>query len=624
MMISDKHIKIFKMDYSDYGIYTGTSKISGEVKCLCPKCSHLRKKKTDKCLSVNLDLKIWHCFNCEWSGNIAESNYKPEEMQIVYKIPIKPNITKLSDEALKFFESRGINQEVVLNNKIASTSDGNGVLFPYFRNGQLINYKTRLLKEKRFFQAKEAEPIMYNLDRITGQKEVIVCEGEFDALSFEVAGFTNHTSVNQGAPNENDANVDKKLECITNCYDVFENAETIYLAVDTDNNGIRLQKELIRRFGAEKCKIVDFKDCKDANEYLIKHGAFELAQLLKIAKDVKIDGVFNLEENLDSMLNGFRNGYARGQTTYINEVDQAWKWRKGEVTLWTGYQNEGKSLFLNQLSVIKSYFDKDKFAVFSPENMPMDDFFNDLIEMLVGKTSDPYFGKLQMSEIEYLNASSFLNRHFFLVYPDFDFKIDTIFEKVKYLVRKQGIEHLIIDPYNTIEHLLRGGEREDLYISRFMAKLKRFAVENDISIQLVAHQITARPNDKDGGRYHKPNLNNIKGGGTFADKADNVVYVWRPNRALDFRCTQVMFGSQKIKKQKLVARPCDVDNIDFDFKANRYLFNGQTPFKEIDKQRGILKTVEELPEAKPQITAMPNEAFDNNLNIEEDDNDVPF
>ena len=105
------------------------------------------------------------------------------------------------------------------------------------------------------------------------------------------------------------------------------------------------------------------------------------------------------------------------------------------------------------------------------------------------------------------------------------------------------------------------------------------------------------------------NLNNIKGGGTFADKADNVVYVWRPNRALDFRCTEVQIGSQKIKKQKLVARPCDVDGIDFDFKANRYLFNGTTPFKEIDKQRGILKTVEELPEAKPQIVATPTEAF---------------
>lgn len=609
------------MDFKDYGIIINSNKTSGEIKTLCPQCSHTRNKKHDKCLSVNLDDKVWNCFNCGWKGVVFNKQYNFKPMQVVYKLPEKPNITKLTDEALKFFEERGINQEVINKNKIASTQDKNGIIFPYFRNGQLVNYKTRLLKEKRFFQAKEAEPIMYNLDRLQGQKEIIVCEGEFDSLSWEVAGYENHTSVNQGAPNENDNNVDKKLECITNCYDVFEQAETIYLAVDTDNNGIRLQKELIRRFGAEKCKIVDFKDCKDANEYLIKYGAFELSQLLVTAKDVKIEGVFTLEDNLDSMLNGFRNGVERGQTTHIQEVDDAWKWRRSEVTIWTGYQNEGKSLFLNQLSLVKAFVDGDKFAVFSPENMPFDDFYNDLIETLVGRTSDPYYKSAQMSETEYLNACSFINKHFFIIYPDFDFKLDTIFEKTKFLVRKQGINHLIIDPYNTVEHLMRGGEREDLYISRFMAKLKRFAVENNITVQLVAHQNTPRPNDKDGNRYHKPNLNNIKGGGTFADKADNVNFVWRPNRAIDFRDTEVIFGSQKIKKQKLVARPCDVDRITFDFKSNRYLFNGQTIFTEIDKKRGIKpqeKTL--LEEVAPFPIIEPNQAFD----IEDEFNDIPF
>ena len=610
MTISDKFFGL--------GIQIKSNKVEQKVKC--PNCVKIGKTNiNDTCLSINLNTGLYNCFKCSWKGCVAEKEFKRNEMIITYKLPEKPNITKLTDDAVKYFESRGINQEVILNNKIAITKDLNGIVFPYFRNGQLVNYKTRLIKEKKFFQAKEAEPIMYNLDRLQGQKEIIVCEGEFDALSFEVAGYVNHTSVNQGAPNENDTNVDKKLECITNCYEVFENAETIYLAVDTDNNGIRLQKELIRRFGAEKCKIVDFKDCKDANEYLIKYGAFELSQLIKNSKDVKIDGIFTLEDNYDSMLQGFKNGVERGTTTYVNEIDNAWKWRKGEVNLWTGYQNEGKSLFLNQLSLIKSWFDKDKFAVFSPENMPMDDFYNDLIEMLVGKTSDKHYGQLQMSEVEYLNAANFINIHFFLIYPDFDFKIDTIFEKVKYLVRKQGIEHLIIDPYNTIEHLMKSGEREDLYISRFMAKLKRFAIENDITVHLVAHQTTARPNEKDGGRYYKPNLNNIKGGGTFADKADNVLFVWRPNRALDFRCTKVVFGSQKIKKQKLVARPMDIDNIDFDFKTNRYLFNGRTPFTKIDSERGIeYIQVEEKELPKPT----PNEAFASNNLI--DDNECPF
>lgn len=587
-----------------------------EQKVVCPNCVKLGKTNIkDTCLSINLNTGLYNCHKCSWSGKVGHTEYSRPEIIQTYKIPQRPNITKLTDEALKYFESRSITQDVVIKNKIASTNGQEAFLFPYFRDGQLINYKTRLLKEKKFFQAKEAEPIMYNLDRLKGQKEIIVCEGEFDSLSWEVAGYENHTSVNQGAPNENDANIDKKLECITNCYDVFENSDLIYISVDNDSNGIRLQNELIRRFGPEKCKIITFKECKDANEYLIKYGSFELAQRLKEAKDVKVEGIFTLQDNFDSMMNGFENGQQRGQTTYIDAVDKAWKWRKTEVNVWSGYQNEGKSLFLNQLSVIKSYFDGDKFAVFSPENMPMDDFYNDLIEMFIGTTTDPFYKEAQMNKGQYLEAMSFVDKHFFLIYPDFDFTLQTILDKVKYLVRKQGIDHLIIDPYNTIEHLMKPNEREDLYISRFMATLKRFAIEQNISIHLVAHQITQRPNKDDGGRLPKPLLNNIKGGGTFADKADNVLFVWRPNRLIDFRDNEVIFGSQKIKKQKLVARPCDIDKITFEFKENRYYFDGVCGLGKIDKDRNkqkepIIETPFEMIEEKHLVKNFKDLPFD--------------
>jgi hypothetical protein len=35
---------------------------------------------------------------------------------------------------------------------------------------------------------------------------------------------------------------------------------------------------------------------------------------------------------------------------------------------------------------------------------------------------------------------------------------------------KKGIRGVIIDPYNTVEHLMNNGEREDLYISRHTVK----------------------------------------------------------------------------------------------------------------------------------------------------------
>ena len=79
------------------------------------------------------------------------------------------------------------------------------------------------------------------------------------------------------------------------------------------------------------------------------------------------------------MFDGYKNGQARCSTTHLEAIDRAWTWRNGEVNIWIGYQNEVKSIFLNKLSVLKAFPDGLKFAVFSPVNIPINDFFHDLI-----------------------------------------------------------------------------------------------------------------------------------------------------------------------------------------------------------------------------------------------------
>lgn len=572
-----------------------------EQKVTCPNCVKVGKTNIKAtCLSINLDSGLYNCHKCGWSGCVKPKDFKP-----MYVKPTKQNFTKLSDKALELFTQRGISQKVVMENKIAMSKDGQSVIFPYLRNGELINYKQRFLDKKDFRQGKDAEPIMFNYDRCNGQKEIIICEGEFDCMAFEEAGYTNVTSVNQGAPNENDKNIDKKLECITTCYEMFDNAEKIYLATDNDANGRRLKDELIRRLGAERCFSVDLSDCKDANEYLIKYNKLSLSEVIKNAKEIPIDGIFTAENEKLLMLDSFRNGKKRGQTTHWEDIDKAWTWRTGEVTIWTGYQNEGKSLFLQSLCLLRAFHDSEKFAFFSPENIPIGDFFDDMIETFVGKSTDPHYKHNQMGETEYLQSIDFISEHFFLIYPSKDFEFETILDKAKYLVRKKGIRHLIIDPYNTVEHKMKMGEREDLYISRFMSELKRCALQNDIGIHLVAHQLT--PQKDTNGRYVRPDLNRIKGGGTFSDKADNVNFVWRPNRALDFSDTEVVFGSQKIKKQKLTGTPQDIININFLRKTNRYYIGGKSPFDEID---WILNRVKEAKQEEITFSLQPNTDFD--------------
>lgn len=549
---------------------------SQSQKLVCPNCVKLGKTNIkDTCLSIELSQGLYNCHKCGWSGCVKSGNEK------TYQAPIKSNFTKLSDVGLQLFTGRGITQEVVLSNKIVQENEW--IVFPYLRAGKLVNIKKRGVTNKDFRQAKDAEAIIYNYDRVFNQKEIIICEGEFDCMALEVAGFTNVTSVNQGAPNENDKNIDKKLECITNCYEVFDQAKLIYIAVDKDANGARLEKELIRRFGAEKCKIVLFpNNHKDANEVLIHEGKEVLSGCIKDAIDVRVDGIFNLDDVKDSMLHTFDNGKRRGETTYFKDFDSIWTHRSGEVTLWTGYMNEGKSKFLKQLLLINAKFDGVKTAVFSPEEFPADEFYDDLIHSYIGKSTDKFYRNV-MNKSEYLHGMDFVKKHFFYIYPEKDFTWESVKSKLVYLVHKQGIKRIILDPYNQFDHI-QGNKQIDQYVSWFMSQLKRFALETDTAIHLVAHQVT--PQFVNGQEFPEPSAYKIKGGGTFADKADNVGYVWRPHKKTDKSNPLVKVNFDKVKNQRLVGIGGDID-FEFNTSTNRYMLNNVNPLEETAKQSEI-------------------------------------
>lgn len=549
-----------------------------QQKCKCPNCKTLGKENfQDTCLSVDIKKGLYNCHKCGWKGCVIKGETKS------YQTPVKTNFTKISLEALQVFTNRGITQNVVNENKIVQ--EGDWIIFPYLRNGELVNVKKRSILTKDFRQAKDAEAIIYNYDRVLGQKEVIITEGEFDCMAFEVAGFTNVTSVNQGAPNENDKNIDKKLECITNCYEVFEQAETIYIAVDKDKNGLRLENELIRRFGQEKCKVISFPfGLKDANDVLVQQGKDVLIECFKSAKQVKVDGIFTLDDVKDSMIETFNQGKRRGESTHWFELNENYTHRTGEVTLWTGYMNEGKSTFLKQLLLARAFFDDEKIAVFSPEEFPADEFYDDLIHMLIGKSTDRY-DKHIMSKAEYDEAIDIIKKKFFYVYPENGFSWESVEKKMLYLVRKYGVKRIILDPYNQFDHH-QGNSREDLYISKFMAGIKRFAILNDVAVHLVAHQVT--PVFIAGQDYPKPNAYKIKGGGTFADKADNVCFIWRPYRCTDPKNPSVIFGSNKIKKQRLVGVLGEKE-FHFDYLQNRYYLNNRNPFHDLKMKQSKME-----------------------------------
>jgi len=531
----------------------------------CPNCKAIgRKHHNAKCLSIHLGKGAGNCKKCGAKFIIPSGTIKPDiEQGINYKLPDKKNLTKLSERGLKFFTDRMISQDAV--NEARIVEKDNMIAFPYLENRELVNVKYRGIDEKKWYQEGGARPIMFNYDNAKGGEYIIVTEGETDTLAIMTAGIKHVTSVNAGAPNEGD-NVDKKLDCITNSFDLFEDCEKIIIATDNDVNGRRLQKDLINRFGSEKCYTVDFGKYKDANEYLMFEGKEALRELIKNPDEVKMEGVFTVSDATEELLRIYDEGLPMGTTTYFPSLDKCFTWRKGEANILTGYNNEGKTALILQLALCKAKFDGWKWAVFSPENYPLELLFEDLIHSLTGKTID-IENRNRLSRGNFIKSIEWLNRHFYSIFPEDGFSVEAILERMRYTIRKYGMDGIIIDPYNILAHDW-GNQREDNYIPQFINNLKRIAVDHNVTVNLVVHQKTPQRLNEDG-NYPRPHKSGVRGGNAFSDSIDNMISVWRPRMKTVPEDREVIVMTDKIKKMKLTGSIGQC-SLDFDPITNRY------------------------------------------------------
>lgn len=511
-------------------------KTRGQVKVRCPKCSPDRKKKNDPCLSVNIDEGVWNCHNCGWAGNTQEKKTFYEK-RIYIKPEVKP-MSDLSQDVINWFNARGISEEALVANKVSeglewmpqTQKEENTIQFNYYRGEELINVKYRDGR-KNFKMVKDAEKILYGINDIEGSSSMVIVEGEIDKLSFWEAGVYSCVSVPNGGSG-------RDLEYLVG---VPDDIETIYLAVDSDEVGRSLEKELGRRLGYDRCLRVRFPEgCKDANEVLIEHGAEALEECLKKAQPFPLEGVVNISDISVDIDDLYETGLERGETVGHKSFDQKFSFKTSQLTAVTGVPTHGKSNFLEHLCMRLSAQCGWKFGVFSPEHYPLQLHFSVLAEKFVGKSfrKDTQFPRISKYELQ--QAKDFIDSHYHFIRPDGDvFTIDGILDSAKQLIKRYGINALILDPYNKI-HADMNGKSETQYINEFLTKLTIFKQKYDIHIFLVAHP---RKMGKDeNGLYDVPTLYDIAGSANFYNQVDNGITVYR-----DFSSNTTRAYIQKVK-----------------------------------------------------------------------------
>ena len=527
------------------------------ARSICPECSHNRKKKTDKCLHWDVGGKRGFCHNCATSF-YEYSPFEPKE----YVCPEWKNITRLSDKAVKYFEGRMISQDTLVKMKVYSDEEFmpqigakvEAICFPYFSNDKLINIKFRGPK-KSFKLVSGAELIFWNIDCLKEATEVIIVEGEIDALTFVQAGYDNVLSVPNGA--------NKNLEYLDNCIEAFNSISKVYIATDQDTKGIELKEELIRRLGAERCYIVSFKECKDANEYLQKYGQ-EINDVIRNAQPVPVKGIIEAGSIYADIRNLYEQGIQRGEEIGVSCIDEFITWEGGRLAIVTGVPGCGKSELVDYLVTKLNIKHGWKAAYFTPENHPLKFHYAKLFEKLIGKK----FSQGATSEIEYDLAYDYIRENFFYILNEEDFTVKSILDSAKILIKTRGIKILVIDPYNKLDHKYTDSETQ--YISRFLDQIIMFAKFNNILIFLVAHP---KKMNRVNGKIEVPSLYDISGSANFYNKTDYGITVHRKTDDENIMINEVDVYFQKIKFKHLGKQ--GIVNLNYDYISGRFSRGGR-------------------------------------------------
>lgn len=341
--------------------------------------------------------------------------------------------------------------------------------------------------------------------------------------------------------------------------------------------GMVAEDEAVRilEFEIQQKEIDDFDAAKQTIKAGINHGKtiplFELESELVIKPSSR--SIKPLDNVWESMKHTFKHGKKRGETTHFTAFDNNFKWKQGEITLIIARPNAGKTEFSLHLMLLKSILCGWKWGIFSPENYPEDEFYDTLIHGYIGKTTDPYFGDLQMSFDEYERGYNFIKEHFFYIYPE-RHTMDEIDAAFTFLIEDKGICGTFCDPYNQIEHNI--GEREDLFLSKFLTDRKRFALKHNLYSVISTHPKSMTRNKN--GDYEVPDMYDISGGAMWANKMDNIIVLHRPNFIADPKDTTVEVHVRKIKKQKLVGIP-GLCTFTFERRTNRYYILGANPLE---------------------------------------------
>jgi twinkle protein len=501
----------------------------------------------------------------------------------------------LSLDHLKILEDRTISDEWairlgVYTGRLVSTGSerkevvedqgGNILCFPYYKNGNLVGTKYRT-KDKRMWQSEGGCNVFYNHDAIARSinenAPLVITEGEFDCLAVLTSGYHWAVSIPSGSLPGKDSNgsrikvpdgtqdiipdEDRKFSFLWG--DDFESllrVKRIVLALDNDDNGLRMRDEMARRLGKERCYFIDWgnpvnQGPKDFNDVLGKYGPEAVLDLIDAAKPYPVNGVYKPSEipagpPIDPISTGFKS------------LDDNLKIFAPSFMVVTGRAGHGKSAWTTQMVTYLARNNGWKTAIASFE-MAHDYVLRTISCVYHDKAHFVFKNNERMKA----RSDQFIEDHFVFITPNPDSEaihdIEWLLDKARVAVVRHGIKVLLIDPWNEIEHQHNYKESTTEYTNRAIMLLKRFARDYGVLVIVVAHP-TKSGASKDASEM---SLYDISDSAAFQNKADFGVVVSRKSPA------EAMLSEIFVTKVRYQPDTGKLGSVVLTFDSIAYIFN---------------------------------------------------
>lgn len=230
----------------------------------------------------------------------AATDVKPVFGSEEYKVPDQGLADKYhgaiwkNPAVLDYLKGRNISEDSIRKFKLGFISDkaGGWLSIPHFENGRLVNIKFRSLPpaKKTFKRLPDCRSVLFNADVIRKHpKEVIVTEGELDAITLDQAGFPNVVSGTTGCES-----------FAAEWIDQLKNIKRVLLAYDPDEAGQKGTRALARRLGYGRTFNITLPEDQDVNEFLSQQGReWEFMRLMDEARPFDLPGVVSMAAGFD-------------------------------------------------------------------------------------------------------------------------------------------------------------------------------------------------------------------------------------------------------------------------------------------------------------------------------------